>query len=95
VGALNKGKAPSHQEAGSLQSLTSTQSSSPCAKSNSIASGLQAFVMINLLMTAPPWPLVSCNHSVSDAALGIQSHVIGTYLPSLFTDILISASDSA
>jgi MFS family permease len=32
---------------------------------------------------------VMCNHSVGDAALGIQWHVIGMYAPSFFTGALI------
>jgi MFS family permease len=45
--------------------------------------------MMNLLMTSAPLAMVMCNHSVSDAALGIQWHVIGMYAPSFFTGSLI------
>ena len=54
-----------------------------------VACGVASFVMMNLLMTAAPLAMVMCNHSVSDAALGIQWHVIGMYAPSFFTGTLI------
>jgi MFS family permease len=34
--------------------------------------------------------MVMCNHSIGDAALGIQWHVIGMYAPSFFTGALIA-----
>jgi hypothetical protein len=36
---------------------------------------------MNLLMTSAPLAMVMCNHSVGEAALGIQWHVIGIYRP--------------
>jgi MFS family permease len=54
-----------------------------------VACGVASFVMMNLLMTAAPLAMVTCNHSVDDAALGIQWHVIGMYVPSFFTGTLI------
>jgi hypothetical protein len=36
---------------------------------------------MNLMMTSAPLAMVMCNHSVGDAALGIQWHVISIYTP--------------
>lgn len=54
-----------------------------------VACGVASFLMMNLLMTSAPLAMVMCNHSVSDAALGIQWHVIGMYAPSFVTGSLI------
>jgi MFS family permease len=54
-----------------------------------VGCGVASFVMMNLLMTSAPLAMVMCNHSVSEAALGIQWHVIGMYAPSFFTGTLI------
>ena len=43
------------------------------------------------MMTSAPLAMVMCNHSVGEAALGIQWHVIGMYAPSFFTGALIAA----
>jgi MFS family permease len=53
------------------------------------ACGLASYAMMNLLMTSAPLAMVMCNHSVGEAALGIQWHVIGMYAPSFFTGTLI------
>ena len=53
------------------------------------ACGVATYVMMNLMMTAAPLAMVMCHHSVSDAALGIQWHVISMYAPSFFTGALI------
>lgn len=54
-----------------------------------VACGVASYVMMNVLMTAAPLAMVTCNHSVGDAALGIQWHVMGMYVPSFFTGALI------
>jgi MFS family permease len=54
------------------------------------ASGVASFGLMNLMMTAAPLAMVMCNHSVGEAALGIQWHVIGMYAPSFFTGALIA-----
>ncbi len=51
--------------------------------------GVASYVMMNVIMTAAPLAIVMCHHSVSDAALGIQWHVMGMYAPSFFTGALI------
>ena len=45
---------------------------------------------MNLMMTSAPLAMVMCDHSVGEAALGIQWHVIGMYAPSFFTGALIA-----
>jgi MFS family permease len=52
--------------------------------------GLASYTMMNLMMTSAPLAMVMCNHSIGDAALGIQWHVIGMYAPSFFTGALIA-----
>ena len=51
--------------------------------------GLASFSMMNMVMTSAPLAMVMCNHPVSDAALGIQWHVLGMYAPSFITGSLI------
>jgi MFS family permease len=55
-----------------------------------VACGVASYVVMNLMMTAAPLAMVMCHHSVGDAALGIQWHVIGMYAPSFFTGALIA-----
>ena len=55
-----------------------------------VACGVASFALMNLMMTAAPLAMVMCNHSVGEAALGIQWHVIGMYAPSFFTGTLIA-----
>ena len=52
--------------------------------------GLASYAMMILMMTSAPLAMVMCNHSVGDAALGIQWHVLGMYAPSFFTGTLIA-----
>jgi len=55
-----------------------------------VACGVAAYSMMNLLMTSAPLAMVMCNHSVTDATLGLQWHVLGMYAPSFATGALIS-----
>ena len=52
--------------------------------------GIASYAMMNLVMTSAPLAMVECNHSVTDAALGLQWHVIGMYAPSFITGRVIS-----
>jgi predicted MFS family arabinose efflux permease len=52
--------------------------------------GMVSYAMMNMLMTSAPLAMVGCGHSVTDAALGIQWHVLGMYAPSFFTGTLIA-----
>jgi MFS family permease len=55
-----------------------------------VACGVASYAMMNLVMTAAPLAMVGCGHSVTDAALGIQWHVLGMYAPSFITGSLIA-----
>jgi MFS family permease len=52
--------------------------------------GAIAQALMNLIMTASPLAMVGCFHSVTDATLAIQWHIIGMYLPGFFTGALIN-----
>ena len=54
-----------------------------------VACGIASYAMMNMVMTAAPLAMVDCNHSVTDATLGLQWHVIAMYAPSFFTGSLI------
>jgi MFS family permease len=51
--------------------------------------GVSSYTLMNLVMTSAPLAMVGCGHSVTDATLGIQWHVLGMYAPSFFTGSLI------
>lgn len=55
-----------------------------------VACGIASYAMMNMVMTAAPLAMVECNHSVTDAALGLQWHVIAMFLPSFYTGHLIT-----
>lgn len=56
-----------------------------------VVCGVASFGVMNLLMTSAPLAMVNfCNHSVTDASLGIQWHVLSMYAPSFFTGGLIA-----
>jgi MFS family permease len=55
-----------------------------------VACGVASYVMMNVMMTAAPLAMVMCNHSLGEAALGIQWHVIGMYAPSFIIGGLIA-----
>ena len=54
-----------------------------------VACGVASYSMMNMVMTSAPLAMVDCNHSVNEAALGIQWHLLGMFVPSLFTGSLI------
>ena len=55
-----------------------------------VACGVASFAMMNMVMTSAPLAMIGCGHSVTDAALGIQWHVLAMYAPSFFTGTLIA-----
>jgi MFS family permease len=55
-----------------------------------VACGVVSYSMMNMVMTSAPLAMVMCNHSVTDATLGIQWHVLGMFAPSFFTGALIN-----
>jgi MFS family permease len=46
--------------------------------------------MMTLVMTSAPLAMIDCQHSVAEATLGIQWHVIAMFAPSFFTGSLIA-----
>jgi MFS family permease len=55
-----------------------------------VACGVAAYAMMNIVMTSAPLAMIGCGHSVTDATLGIQWHVLAMYAPSFITGSLIS-----
>ena len=55
-----------------------------------VACGIASYSMMNMVMTAAPLAMIECNHTVTDAALGLQWHVLGMFVPSFFTGTLIA-----
>jgi predicted MFS family arabinose efflux permease len=55
-----------------------------------VTCGVASYAMMNLVMTSAPLAMVMCQHSVADATLGIQWHVVGMYAPSFFSGALIA-----
>jgi len=52
--------------------------------------GVASYALMNLMMTAAPLAMVDCGHSVGNAALGIQWHVLAMFAPSFITGALVS-----
>jgi predicted MFS family arabinose efflux permease len=55
-----------------------------------VACGVASYAMMNMVMTSAPLAMVGCGHSVTDAALGIQWHVLAMYAPSFVTGSFIA-----
>jgi MFS family permease len=55
-----------------------------------VACGVASYSMMNLVMTSAPLAMVMCDHSVRDATLGLQWHVLGMFVPSFITGTLIA-----
>lgn len=55
-----------------------------------VACGVVSYSAMNFVMTASPLAMVGCGHSITDATLGQQWHVIAMYGPSFFTGSLIA-----
>jgi MFS family permease len=55
-----------------------------------VACGVASYYMMNMIMTSAPLAMIGCGHSVTDAALGIQWHVLAMYAPSFVTGSLIA-----
>jgi len=54
-----------------------------------VVCGVASYALMNLMMTSAPLAMFDCGHTVGDAALGIQWHVLAMYAPSFFTGSLI------
>lgn len=55
-----------------------------------VVCGVTAYAVMNLVMTAAPLAMVGCGHSVTDATLGIQWHVLAMYGPSFITGSVVA-----
>jgi predicted MFS family arabinose efflux permease len=55
-----------------------------------VACGVASYTGMNLMMTSAPLAMVGCGHSVTDATLGIQWHVLAMYAPSFITGSFIA-----
>lgn len=56
----------------------------------SVIAALVTYGLMSFVMTAAPLAMVACGHSVGEAALGIQWHVLAMFAPSFFTGRLIA-----
>jgi len=54
------------------------------------ACGICSYALMSLVMTATPLAMIGCGLSSTDAALGIQWHVLAMFGPSFFTGNLIA-----
>lgn len=54
-----------------------------------VATGVVSYGLMTFLMTAAPMAMVGHGHSVDDAALGIQWHILAMFGPSFFTGRLM------
>ena len=55
-----------------------------------VAAGVVSFGLMSFIMTASPMAMIGCGHTVGEAALGIQWHVLAMFVPSFFTGRLIT-----
>lgn len=54
-----------------------------------VAAGMVTYGLMSFVMTAAPVAMVACGHTVGEAALGIQWHVLAMFGPSFYTGRLI------
>jgi MFS family permease len=54
-----------------------------------VAAGIVSYGLMSFVMTAAPMAMVACGHSIGEAALGIQWHILAMFGPSFFTGRLI------
>ena len=54
-----------------------------------VTAGVVSYALMSFVMTAAPIAMVGCGHTVGQAALGIQWHVLAMFAPSFFTGRLI------
>jgi MFS family permease len=55
-----------------------------------VAAGAVSYGLMAFIMTAAPMAMVGCGHTVGEAALGIQWHVLAMFAPSFVTGRLIT-----
>ncbi len=54
-----------------------------------VVAGIVSYGLMSFVMTAAPIAMVGCGHTIGEAALGIQWHVLAMYGPSFITGKLI------
>lgn len=54
-----------------------------------VVCAIGSYGLMSLVMTAAPLAMVACDHTQTEATLGIQWHVIAMFAPSFFTGALI------
>lgn len=55
-----------------------------------VVAGVVSYGLMSFIMTAAPMAMVGCGHTIGEAALGIQWHVLAMFGPSFFTGHLIA-----
>ncbi len=55
-----------------------------------VTAGIVSYGLMSFIMTAAPMAMVGCGHTIGEAALGIQWHVLAMFGPSFFTGRLIA-----
>lgn len=55
-----------------------------------VVAGLVSYGLMSFIMTAAPLAMIGCGHTIGEAALGIQWHILGMFGPSFFTGNLIA-----
>jgi predicted MFS family arabinose efflux permease len=55
-----------------------------------VACGMASYGMMNMVMPSAPLAMVGCGHTVTEATLGIQWHVLAMYAPSFITGSLVA-----
>ncbi|EYC52005.1 MFS transporter [Hylemonella gracilis str. Niagara R] len=55
-----------------------------------VSAGVVSYGLMAFIMTAAPMAMVGCGHTVGEAALGIQWHVLAMFAPSFVTGRLIT-----
>ncbi len=55
-----------------------------------VVAGVVSYGLMSFIMTAAPMAMVACGHTIGEAALGIQWHVLAMFGPSFFTGHLIA-----
>jgi MFS family permease len=55
-----------------------------------VACGVAPYTMMNMVMTSAPLAMIACDHTMTDAALGMQWHILAMFAPSFFTGSLMA-----
>lgn len=55
-----------------------------------VSAGIVSYGLMSFVMTAAPMAMVACGHTIGEAALGIQWHILAMFGPSFFTGRLIA-----